>query len=99
MRKLNMTDRQTDRQTDGRTGGVAISPVPGPTAPAGDNNMVHVLELTSITMEVCYISTIRLQVSAKMKRDEHMDGWMGGGGGHLPSRAFSTAGDKAQRKI
>ena len=33
MRKLNVTDRRTD----GRTGGVAISPVPGPTAPAGDN--------------------------------------------------------------
>ena len=32
-----MTDRQTDRQTEGRTGGVAISPVPGPMAPAGDN--------------------------------------------------------------
>ena len=31
------TDRQTDRRTDRRTGGVAISPVPGPTAPAGDN--------------------------------------------------------------
>ena len=30
------TDRRMDRQTDGR-GGVAISPVPGPTAPAGDN--------------------------------------------------------------
>ena len=27
-----------DGQTDGRTGGVAISPVPGPTAPAGDKN-------------------------------------------------------------
>ena len=26
-----------DGQTDGRGGGVAISPVPGPTAPAGDN--------------------------------------------------------------
>ena len=42
MRKLNVTDRrtdrQTDRQTDGRMGGIAISPVPGPTAPAGDNN-------------------------------------------------------------
>ena len=37
MRKLNVTDRRTDRQTDRRTGGVAISPVPGPTAPAGDN--------------------------------------------------------------
>ena len=36
MRKLNVTDGRTDRQTDGRTGGVAISPVPGPTAPAGD---------------------------------------------------------------
>ena len=35
MRKLNMMDGQTDRQRDG---GVAISPVPGPTAPAGDNN-------------------------------------------------------------
>ena len=39
MRKLNVmdgwTDGQTDRRTDGRTG-VAISPVPGPTAPAGD---------------------------------------------------------------
>ena len=34
MRKLNVTDGQTDRQKDG---GVAISPVPGPTAPAGDN--------------------------------------------------------------
>ena len=32
VRKLNVTDRRTD----GRTGGVAISPVPGPTAPAGD---------------------------------------------------------------
>ena len=32
MRKLNVTDRQTDGQTDGRMGGVAISPVPGPTA-------------------------------------------------------------------
>ena len=43
MRKLNVTDgrtdRWTDRQTDGRTVGVAISPVPGPTAPAGDNNL------------------------------------------------------------
>ena len=29
MRKVNVTD--------GRTGGVAISPVPGPTGPAGDN--------------------------------------------------------------
>ena len=38
VRKLNVTDRQT-RQTDGRTGGVAISPVPGPTAPAGDKNV------------------------------------------------------------
>ena len=34
VRKLNVTDGQTDRQTDG---GVARSPVPGPTAPAGDN--------------------------------------------------------------
>ena len=34
VRKLNVTDRRTDR----RTGGVAISPVPGPTAPAGDKN-------------------------------------------------------------
>ena len=32
------TDRQTDGQTDRRTGGGAISPVPGPTAPAGDKN-------------------------------------------------------------
>ena len=39
VRKLNVTDGQTDRRTDGRTEGVAISPVPGPTAPAGDNNM------------------------------------------------------------
>ena len=41
MRKLNVTDRQTDGRTDGRMGGggggVAISPVPGPTGPAGDN--------------------------------------------------------------
>ena len=43
MRKLNVTDRQTDGQTDRQTDGrgalqylVAISPVPGPTAPAGD---------------------------------------------------------------
>ena len=28
----------TDRQTDRWTGGVAISPIPGPTAPAGDKN-------------------------------------------------------------
>ena len=40
MRKLNATNRHT---TDGRMdrltgGGVAISAVPGPTAPAGDNN-------------------------------------------------------------
>ena len=35
VRKLNVTDGQTDRQT----WGVAISPVPGPTAPAGDNTM------------------------------------------------------------
>ena len=34
MRKLNVTDRQMD----GRTGGIAISPVPRPTAPAGDKN-------------------------------------------------------------
>ena len=39
VRKLNVTDRQTDGQTDGR-GGVAISPVPGPTAPAGDNKKI-----------------------------------------------------------
>ena len=42
VRKLNVTDRRTDGRTDGRTdrrtGGVAISPVPGPTAPAGDKN-------------------------------------------------------------
>ena len=41
VRKLNVTDRQTDGWTDGwtdgRTGGIEISPVPGPTAPAGDN--------------------------------------------------------------
>ena len=40
LRKLNVmdgrTDGQTDRQTDRRTGGVAISPVPGHTAPVGD---------------------------------------------------------------
>ena len=34
-------DGRTDRQTDGRTGGVAISPVPGPTAPAGDNKGIE----------------------------------------------------------
>ena len=49
VRKLNVTDRRTDRQTDGRTdgwtGGIAISPIPGPTAPARDkkNNFSRVL--------------------------------------------------------
>ena len=28
-------------KTDGQTGGVAISPVPGPTAPAGDNKNIQ----------------------------------------------------------
>ena len=28
-----------DGRTDGRTGGIAIYPVPGPTAPAGDNKV------------------------------------------------------------
>ena len=42
MRKLNVTDRQTDRRTDGQMGGVAISPVPEPTAPAGDNKTYFV---------------------------------------------------------
>ena len=32
-----------DGRTDRRTGGVAISPVPGPTAPAGDKNLPGVL--------------------------------------------------------
>ena len=30
-------DGQTDGRTDGQTGGIAISPVPVPTAPAGNN--------------------------------------------------------------
>ena len=39
MRKLNVTDRHTDRRTDR---GLAISPIPGPTAPAGDKNNTEV---------------------------------------------------------
>ena len=40
MRKLNVMDRQTDGRTDRRTGGIAISPIPGPTGPAGDKNQI-----------------------------------------------------------
>ena len=39
VRKLNVTDRQTD-------GAIAISPVPGPTMPAGDNKGSNI----SVTM-------------------------------------------------
>ena len=45
------TDGRTDRQTDRRTGGVAISPVPGPTAPAGDNKFyIYVKTLTYLAI-------------------------------------------------
>ena len=40
MQKLNVTDGHTD-------GGIAISPVPGPTAPAGDNKVQIGAILTS----------------------------------------------------
>ena len=51
VRKLNVKDRRTDRQTDRRTGGVAISPVPGPTAPAGDNKQKIVQRILRILRE------------------------------------------------
>ena len=45
-----------DGQTDVRTGGVAISPVPGPTAPAGDKKFGYVLyvgsRIFSVVLEV-----------------------------------------------
>ena len=56
VRKLNVTNRQTDRQTDGQTGGVAISPVPGPTAPAGDNYQQNTFN--GARAECVYISVI-----------------------------------------
>ena len=50
MRKLNVTDGRTDRQT----GGVAISPVPGPTAPAGDKKDIAIcngsVKISGVTM-------------------------------------------------
>ena len=62
VRKLNVTDRRTDGQTDGqtdrrtdrRTGGVAISPIPGPTAPAGDNNAKkRYSDTTDYSVHIC----------------------------------------------
>ena len=66
MRKLKR-DGQTDGQTDGRTdgradgptdgptdGGVAIFPVPGPTAPAGDNYRGIPITLTIQILFILY---------------------------------------------
>ena len=50
VRKLNVTDGRTDRQTDG----VAISPVPGPTAPAGDNNGILLFHKLNILSPLCH---------------------------------------------
>ena len=50
MRKLKVMDGQTDGPTDGRTGGVAITPIPGPTAPAGDNKGIDRFQLSLSTI-------------------------------------------------
>ena len=42
----NVAYVKTDGRTDGQMGGVAISTVPGPTAPAGDNKLEGIGSLT-----------------------------------------------------
>ena len=64
VRKLNVTDGQTD----GRTGGIAISPVPGPTAPAGDKAMRF------------WVTVRKLNVTDG-QIDRQTDGRTNGGGG------------------
>ena len=65
-------DGWTDGQTDGQTGGIAISPVPGPTAPAGDKKTLIKAGASGIVKCMCMYVTVYAFVSVSVCECVHV---------------------------